>query len=198
MGDLRARRRADTSAEIHRAALELFEEHGVQQTTVQQIAERARVSPRTFFRYFSSKEQAALPGQRRLLRAIEALDVIGCTPAEALGAVEDAARIVLAAENDPELDERRRVALLLAKEPDLAALAAAQEEILIQRLGSRLEQQLGGDRLTARLVADVAFAVWRASWRHWGELSEQGEMVDPADCYRDCLRALRAVVGEAE
>lgn len=54
--DLLARRRLDTYLEIHEAALELFESQGIRETTVQQIADRARVSPRTFFRYFTTKE----------------------------------------------------------------------------------------------------------------------------------------------
>ncbi|WP_448070681.1 helix-turn-helix domain-containing protein [Georgenia yuyongxinii] len=49
-------RRLDTYLEIHEAALELFESQGIRETTVQQIADRARVSPRTFFRYFTTKE----------------------------------------------------------------------------------------------------------------------------------------------
>lgn len=64
--DLRTRRKLQTEREIHRAALELFEQQGVRATTVPEIAARAGVSPRTFFRYFSTKEEAALPIQRTL------------------------------------------------------------------------------------------------------------------------------------
>src|SRR3954465_12133320 len=102
-GDLRTRRRLGTHEEIHQAALELFEQQGVRETTVQQIAERAGVSPRTFFRYFTSKEQAALPGQRRLLQAIDALQVTGTEPATVLGDVEAATEAVIGRDKDPEL-----------------------------------------------------------------------------------------------
>ncbi|MFI6213049.1 TetR family transcriptional regulator [Nocardia brasiliensis] len=56
--DLRARRRAQTQAEIHSAILELAIEHGYDRVTVDDIAARAGVSPRTFFRYFPTKDSA--------------------------------------------------------------------------------------------------------------------------------------------
>jgi AcrR family transcriptional regulator len=186
----------DTHEEIHRAALELFEEQGVRETTVQQIADRAGVSPRTFFRYFTSKEQAALPGQRRLLQAIEALEVSGTDVAGVLRDVEAATEAVIGAENDPDLEEHRRVARLLRREPDLQALAAFQEQVLTARLRARLSDQLEGwDPLTVRLLAEVAVAVWRTSWERWGELAVEGEEGDPVEFYRRCRTELRRVVG---
>lgn len=54
---LRERKKAKTKAAIQQHALRLFSEQGYQQTTVDQIAEAAEVSPSTFFRYFGSKEE---------------------------------------------------------------------------------------------------------------------------------------------
>ncbi|MFZ4843264.1 TetR family transcriptional regulator [Mycetocola saprophilus] len=61
--DLRERRRLETSAVIGDAALTLFETRGVEHTTVADIAAAAGISVRTFFRYFPSKEAAAVDGQ---------------------------------------------------------------------------------------------------------------------------------------
>jgi AcrR family transcriptional regulator len=47
--------------EIASAAIKLFIEHGLDGTTVDEIAAEAGVSPRTFFRHFETKEQAAFP-----------------------------------------------------------------------------------------------------------------------------------------
>ncbi|MHB1140032.1 MAG: TetR family transcriptional regulator [Microthrixaceae bacterium] len=52
----RERKAASTRRAIVRSARELFEEHGYSETTVDQIAEHADVAPRTFFRYFATKE----------------------------------------------------------------------------------------------------------------------------------------------
>lgn len=193
---LRARRKLETQREIHQAALELFEAQGARETTVHQIAARAGVSPRTFFRYFSTKEQAALPGQRRMLRAIDSLEIADPGPAAVLRAVEKMAESVMGADNDPELDEHRRVAKLLARDSDLQSLAASQELVLPVRLRARLVEQLpDADPATLLLIAETAVAVWRVSWIRWGELADRGETTDPVAVYRDCRERLRGVVG---
>ncbi|MGY2066592.1 TetR/AcrR family transcriptional regulator [Blastococcus sp. SYSU DS0619] len=60
---LRQRKKQDTRAALAAATLELAAEHGLAAVTVEQIAARAGVSYRTFFNYFSGKEEALLrPG----------------------------------------------------------------------------------------------------------------------------------------
>jgi len=61
---LRERRYASTRREIANAALALFEQQGYEATPVEQIAEAAGVSLRTFYRYCSSKEEVLTYGLR--------------------------------------------------------------------------------------------------------------------------------------
>ena len=57
---LRERRREQTWTAIHEAALKRVRDHGMRGTTVEEITQEAGVSPRTFFNYFPSKEDAVL------------------------------------------------------------------------------------------------------------------------------------------
>jgi AcrR family transcriptional regulator len=57
---LRERKKAKTKAALQEHALRLFREQGYAETTVEQIAAAADVSPSTFFRYFPAKEDTVL------------------------------------------------------------------------------------------------------------------------------------------
>ena len=57
---LRERKKQKTRWSIQEHALRLFEKQGYEQTTVDQIAAAAEVSPSTFFRYFKTKEDVVI------------------------------------------------------------------------------------------------------------------------------------------
>ncbi|MFI6680761.1 TetR family transcriptional regulator [Kribbella sp. NPDC050470] len=84
---LRERKKAKTRAAIQEHALRLFREQGYAETTVQEIAAAAEVSPATFFRYFPTKEDTVVfdrldPVMIDLFRSQPA----GLNPTEALRA----------------------------------------------------------------------------------------------------------------
>src|SRR5699024_8245686 len=56
----RERKKQQTRAALHRAAVTMVAERGVGGVTTEEIAEEAGVSPRTFFNYFPTKESAVL------------------------------------------------------------------------------------------------------------------------------------------
>ena len=77
-GGMRERTKLATREALSAAALRLAREHGPQNVRVDDIAEAAGVSPRTYNNYFSSREQAivvalaAEPGARVAARAAQA------------------------------------------------------------------------------------------------------------------------------
>jgi AcrR family transcriptional regulator len=61
---LRERKKQRTRDALLRVALELFTTQGYEQTTVDEIVDTVEVSQRTFFRYFTSKEEVAFAVQQ--------------------------------------------------------------------------------------------------------------------------------------
>jgi AcrR family transcriptional regulator len=74
--DLRERKRTRTRLMIQTEALRLFADKGYAQTTVEEIADAAAISPRTFFRYFPSKEDVVIWDEYDPL----ALDLLAARP----------------------------------------------------------------------------------------------------------------------
>jgi AcrR family transcriptional regulator len=60
---LREQKKAETRAALVKAAQDLFHRKGYEATTIDEIAEAAVVSRRTFFRYFPTKEDLVFPQQ---------------------------------------------------------------------------------------------------------------------------------------
>jgi AcrR family transcriptional regulator len=59
-GGLRERKKQKTREAIQREAMRLFEKQGYDETTIEQIAEAADISPSTFFNYFPTKEDVVI------------------------------------------------------------------------------------------------------------------------------------------
>ena len=57
---LRERKKRKTKASIQREALRLFKKRGYEETTIEDIAEAAEISPSTFFNYFPTKEDVVV------------------------------------------------------------------------------------------------------------------------------------------
>jgi AcrR family transcriptional regulator len=67
---LRDRHKSATRRALRDAALKLFAKHGYDATTIEEIAEKAGVSTRTFFRYFPTKDDVLYHGERDWLQTV--------------------------------------------------------------------------------------------------------------------------------
>ena len=89
-----ARWAPDARGRLERAALELYGEHGYDATTVAEIAERAGLTERTFFRYFADKREVLFWGAGALQGfLVDAVDTAPASvaPLEAVVAALEAA-----------------------------------------------------------------------------------------------------------
>ena len=166
---LRERKKADTRAALAAATLRLAADHGWAAVTVEAIAAAADVSYRTFFNYFSSKEEALLapggPDHPRLSTRLRAL------PAELdqLAAVRAAVQQeIVELEADPgQLRERMTVLMTTPSLlPRLIEMGAADERELALAIAERTGLDADTDLLPALLAAVVSAAL-RVSLLRW-------------------------------
>ncbi|KIU03277.1 hypothetical protein SZ60_06815 [Frigoribacterium sp. MEB024] len=175
---LRERKRLATRRAIQVAVLDLIVEHGLDAVTVDMVSRRADVSPRTFFNYFPSKEEAvvgdppALPDGRDLERFVAQRDepVLSSLIQLLTHAVESATV-------DRELVVLRR--RVLRAHPDLLARRIASTRVFEERLTTVVAQRMAADAgvaddavdasllSRAHLVSLVSIATLRHAWAEW-------------------------------
>jgi AcrR family transcriptional regulator len=147
------------------AALALYRENGYDQTTVAEIAERAGLTERTFFRYFGDKREVLFAGQGRLLELYAATIAAAPEPATPLDMVAAALQA-----GTPVFEERREFGrqrqAVIDSHPELqereqlkrASMAAAMTEAL---------QRRGVTELAASLAAEVAVIAFKTAFSRW-------------------------------
>jgi AcrR family transcriptional regulator len=178
----------DSRGRLEKAALELYGERGFENTTVAEIAERAGLTERTFFRYFADKREVLFGGagmlQEHLVNAVAGAPE-SAAPIEVVAAALEAAGAVL--------QERREYAR--QRQSVIAANAELQERELIKlaTLAAALADALrrrGVADSAASLTAEAGIAVFRIAFERWvGETDER----NLPGLMRDLLDELKAV-----
>ena len=182
-------RKASARERLAESAFELFDERGYEQTTVDDITERAGLGRTTFFRYYRSKDDVIFPDHDRLLQRIgERLRT--SSHGTALAAVSDAVRLVLLhylEEGDLAI---RRYALTsrvpALRDREIASVARYQRlfrEFIAGWMASTAEP----DPLRAELMAAAVVAAHNHVLRRW----LRGESPDPV---REVDAALSLVI----
>jgi AcrR family transcriptional regulator len=176
---LRERRRRATLAEIENAALDLFERQGFEDTTVDHIATAAGVSTSTFFRYFPTKEDAAL-GTNQAFEGALASRLEGC--ASTSTPLRDVERVVVEVLRELETDrvdviERMlRVRRLAGADAALRSAAQRREAEQCDRFVQMMAAtaQAAVIDLRVRVLAETVSAALRATFDAWAADSEAG------------------------
>jgi len=180
----------DAQGRLARAALELYAEQGYEQTTVQDIAERAGVTERTFFRYFADKREVLFDGAHTLERlavAGVAAAPPGAGPLEAAGAGVVRGCDALA----DRFQHARTRAGVVAANPGLQERELLKMAALGRAVAAALRDR-GTPEPAAALAAEAAVAAFRVGFEAWVAGDGRRGLDDHV---RAALAELRALAG---
>ena len=186
---LRERKKAETHQALAKAALHLADELGPERVTVEAIADAAGVSPRTFFNYFSSKEDAIVgiaPAQSSALLADLLARPDDEPPLDALRAVVLAAAERLQAGGDDWVIRHR----LIQKHHSLAVIRAAWFAEVERRMADEIARRTGLDPgldVYPALVVSAALGALRVTIDVWQERVRVGALETLIDDAFDVL-----------
>lgn len=157
-------KRERTRERLTACALDLFEEHGFEATSVAQIARAAGVTEMTFFRHFGSKEQAVLTDPFDPVIAA----AVGARPRteHPLDRTVRGLRSALAGLSEADLATARRRVRIVANTPVLRGAAAVQNETTARAISDQLTAD-GADPLTAGVAAAAVLAAVTTALYTW-------------------------------
>lgn len=192
--NLRERQKRRTRSEISQVALELFEERGVERTTVDDIAERAEVSQRTFFRHFATKEDAALLIHHDFDMALRRYLDQGDRSAP-LSTLRGVYARVLAEYGRGEGEAARQMLRVRALMLTSPALHTAGLRLDTHRAQELLEyfmgegEQTAGRELQVRMAVETTAAAVRVTLKVWSDLHHSATPADAAELFAQALES---------
>ena len=168
------------------AAFALFDERGYEQTTVDDITERAGLGRTTFFRHYRSKEDVIFPDHDRILERIRGR-LQTSSHSTALAAVSDAVRLVLLHYLEEGDLARRRYALTSTvpalRDREIVSVARYQR-LFREFIADWMADATESAALRAELMAAAVVAVHNHVLRRW----LRGESHDPVTEVNQALR----------
>jgi AcrR family transcriptional regulator len=183
-----ARWEPDSRGRLERAALALYGERGFDNTTVAEIAARAGLTERTFFRHFADKREVLFWGAgtlQELLVSVAASAPDSVAPIEAVAAALEAAGALLEERRDYARQRQRVIAASAElRERELIKLAS-----LASALADALRQR-GVTDPAASLTAEAGIAVFKVAFQRWVNETNQREL---PQLVRESLDELKAV-----
>jgi AcrR family transcriptional regulator len=178
----------DSRGRLEQAALALYGERGFENTTVAEIAARAGLTERTFFRYFADKREVLFSGAGTLQELLVSAVVSApdsAAPIDVVAAALEAAGALL--------QERREFAR--QRQTVIAANTELQERELIKlaSLSAALADTLrrrGVSDTAASLTAEAGIAVFKIAFERWVDGSNQRDL---PQLIRESFHELKAV-----
>ena len=179
------RDRAKVHCRLQNAALQLFNEKGYEQTTAAQIAARAEVTERTFFRHFPDKRDILFEGTERLETSLVRSIAAAPQGLELMAVLQHALCEVASALGHGDLFSASRQAVISAT-PALREREATKHAVLMEAMAAGLERR-GFERKEADLASRVGGAVFVYALATWFEDAE----VPLVTCLHQAFEQLR-------
>jgi AcrR family transcriptional regulator len=181
----------DSRGRLQEAALALYSERGFDQTTAAQIAARAGLTERTFFRHFADKREVLFGGSALLQERI--VTGVAEAPAEdgPLAAVACGLAAAAAMLGEFRRDLSRQRHAVIAANPELRERELAKLADYSATVATALRRRGVGEP-QASLAADAGMTVLRVALERWSSGDEDRDL---ADVMRDAMAELRAVAG---
>jgi AcrR family transcriptional regulator len=175
MDGLRERKKEQTRRALQAIAVRLCVERGFEHVTIEQIAEAAEVSPRTFFRYFPSKEDVIVwDGYDPHIAEAIAARPHGEQPMRTLREVL-AQILPVVTEADGELIRMR--ALLMAREPALRRAMVDHHDATVAMFTPLLVERSDADPWRVELVVRAFVAMINAAVDRWATSGADGDLL---------------------
>jgi len=172
---------------LHEAALELFAERGFERTTVAEIARRAGVTERTYFRHFSDKREVLFAAGAALEEALVRAAAEAPASLSPLDAV--AAGLEAIAAELPDRETARRRQAIIAAHPGLRERDLMKNASRSAALAKALRARGLGDRAAA-VTAEVGIAVFRIASERWMDDANDRGLTELIHEYLDELRTV--------
>jgi AcrR family transcriptional regulator len=187
-----ARWEPDAQGRLEQAAMALFEERGYARTTVEDIAARAGLTERTFFRYFTDKREVLFSGSPALAAQIVELIAAAGPAVSPLLAVTGALEALA-----PWFEARRSHARKRRTIIEAHAELRERELIKLSTLAAAIAASLRARGIAgpaAALIAETGIAIFKNAFERW---ADDAEGRDFADHVRATLGDLQAVTAAA-
>jgi AcrR family transcriptional regulator len=171
------------------AALTLYAEQGFEQTTVAEIATRAGLSERTFFRHFADKREVLFYGMeiaRDLLARAIADAPASAAPIDAVGSALEAVSAMI--QENPERARQRDA--IVSSNPELRERELIKLATFASAVTGALRDR-GIPEPAASLTAEMGVAVFKVAFARW--VSEPGQP-DLTKIFRESMQELRGVL----
>jgi AcrR family transcriptional regulator len=187
----REQRKRQTRRDIETVAVDLFTRHGYDNVTIDEIVAGANTSKRTFYRYYTAKEDVLMTQQHHLLALIP--DAVAARPAHEhlIDAVCNAMRDV-----QPQIEPDDSLALekarLIFETPSLAARMIQWAQAWEAALAAAFARRLGmtdPDDVRPQMLAAAILAALRVVTRRWLTHHARTDYVDDARIQLTALHA---------